>query len=223
MAWRLGAAACIAAVITIAVFGTMRILIVEVSDVLVRRASQPAPIDFLARRRETAVTARTRVLPPRPKEAQAKPTRHTKVASHAATPQAAAPLRSLAKGSGGLDALAETAAEVSLVGGPSLNQSIVRDSAGAPLFRVEPRYPRTAAARLIEGYVVVAFDISVDGRVLSPKVVKGEPQGVFDKAALDAVRRWKYKPKVVDGVALPQRGEQVKFAFGLPQERRRSR
>jgi periplasmic protein TonB len=48
-------------------------------------------------------------------------------------------------------------------------------------------------------------------------VVKGaEPNGVFDRAALDAVKRWRYEPRVVDGSVVDQRVE-TRLRFRLSQ------
>ena len=41
------------------------------------------------------------------------------------------------------------------------------------------------------------------------------PKGVFDRAALDAVAKFKYKPRVVDGVAMEVAGVQNKISFEI--------
>ena len=70
-----------------------------------------------------------------------------------------------------------------------------------PIVKVAPTYPRRAAQRGIEGYVVVEFTVSSLGTVTDPVVIEAEPPGMFDSAAIDAVKRFKYKPQVVDGQA----------------------
>jgi periplasmic protein TonB len=84
-----------------------------------------------------------------------------------------------------------------------------------PLVRIEPDYPARAASRGIEGYVVVQFTITPAGTIKDPKVVEAQPSGIFDQAAIKAVSKWKYNPKVEDGVAVERRGVQVKLAFKL--------
>ncbi len=42
-----------------------------------------------------------------------------------------------------------------------------------------------------------------------------EPEGVFDRAALDAVVKFKYKPRVVDGEAMAVAGVQNKISFEI--------
>jgi protein TonB len=72
-----------------------------------------------------------------------------------------------------------------------------------------------AAQRRIEGWVIVEFNISVVGRVKDAKVVSAEPPRIFDREALRAIRKWKYKPKVENGVAVERKGIRVKLTFTL--------
>ena len=58
----------------------------------------------------------------------------------------------------------------------------------------ELRYPATAKAAKIEGYVLVEYGINSEGQVVNPKVIKAEPPGVFEEAALAAVARWLFRP-----------------------------
>jgi len=60
------------------------------------------------------------------------------------------------------------------------------------LIEVSPAYPAEALDAGVEGYVDVRFEVDLNGRVASPEVVASEPAGVFDQAALDAIRRWRY-------------------------------
>lgn len=57
-----------------------------------------------------------------------------------------------------------------------------------------PEYPRGAERRGIEGSVTVSFTIAADGSVTDAEVVAASPQGVFDRAALQAVESWRYEP-----------------------------
>ncbi len=78
-----------------------------------------------------------------------------------------------------------------------------------PLVRIPPRYPMRAASRKIEGWVKVEFTITKTGTVKDPKVVAAQPSNIFDRAALKAISRWKFKPKIVDGKAQEQRAVQI--------------
>ena len=73
------------------------------------------------------------------------------------------------------------------------------DSEYLPIVKVEPNYPRRALRRGIEGYVVVEFTVNKRGRVEDPRVVEADPEGVFNQAAMKAARKFKYRPKTVNG------------------------
>ncbi|MBY6205931.1 energy transducer TonB [Halomonas denitrificans] len=78
-----------------------------------------------------------------------------------------------------------------------------------PLVRIQPQYPRDAAMNQIEGYVRVQFTITETGAVTNPRVIDAEPPRVFDRAALRAILRWKFKPRIVDGVAVARTATQT--------------
>ena len=78
-----------------------------------------------------------------------------------------------------------------------------------PLSRQPPQYPYQAARRGIEGWVKVAFRVTAKGTVEDVRVLESEPPGVFDQAALDAVSRWRFKPRRVGGRAVAGEAEQV--------------
>jgi protein TonB len=88
-----------------------------------------------------------------------------------------------------------------------------------PLVRVDPDYPPRARQRGIEGYVDIEFSISPVGTVQNPRVIGANPSFVFDRAALRAVRKWKYNPKIEGGVAVPRHGIQVRLRFELGSNR----
>lgn len=58
---------------------------------------------------------------------------------------------------------------------------------------VAPEYPRGAERRKIEGHVIIEYGIQPDGSTLNPTVISADPAGVFDAAAIKAVKRWKYE------------------------------
>src|SRR4051794_24179943 len=57
-----------------------------------------------------------------------------------------------------------------------------------------PGYPLDARRKSICGQVEAAVRIGLDGSVMEVKILKAEPPGIFDKAVLDAVRKWRYEP-----------------------------
>ena len=78
-----------------------------------------------------------------------------------------------------------------------------------PLVRINPQYPRNELLAGVEGWVKVRFTVEPDGSVSSPKVVESKPPRVFDSSALRAIKKWKFKPKVVNGIAVSQDGTQI--------------
>jgi protein TonB len=78
-----------------------------------------------------------------------------------------------------------------------------------------PTYPIHAARNNIEGYVQMSLDISESGNPVNIKVLKSEPEQIFDKAAVKALSNWKYAPKVVNGVAVVQKDLEVRLDFKL--------
>ena len=78
-----------------------------------------------------------------------------------------------------------------------------------PLVRINPQYPRNELLAGVEGWVKVKFIVEPDGSVSSPRVVQSKPPRVFDSSALRAIKKWKFKPKVVNGVAVEQAGSQI--------------
>ena len=79
-------------------------------------------------------------------------------------------------------------------------------------YRAPVKYPKRAANRRQQGWVKVQFIITASGGVSSPFVVASSPSSVFNKAALRSIRRWKFRPKVVNGQRVAQRAVQtIKF------------
>jgi protein TonB len=83
-----------------------------------------------------------------------------------------------------------------------------------PLVRINPDYPPRALSRGIQGWVIVQFTISATGTVKDQKVVDSSNK-IFDDAALKAIARWRYNPKVEEGVAVERKGVQTKLVFQL--------
>jgi protein TonB len=86
-----------------------------------------------------------------------------------------------------------------------------------PLVRIPPDYPPRALSRGLEGWVQIQFTITATGMVRDPMVVNAEPKNIFDDAALKAIARWRYNPKVEGGVAVERVGVQTIIRFQLEQ------
>jgi len=75
-----------------------------------------------------------------------------------------------------------------------------------PIVKVAPIYPPRAQSRGTEGWVLLEFTVTETGAVRDPVVIEAEPSGIFDQAAIKAVLKFKYKPRVEDGkpIAVPK-------------------
>lgn len=84
-----------------------------------------------------------------------------------------------------------------------------------PQVRVNPDYPPTAITRNIEGWVQVRFTVTAIGTVKDAVIVASEPGTIFDDAALKAIARWRYNPRVESGEAVERVGLQTIIRFEL--------
>ena len=66
--------------------------------------------------------------------------------------------------------------------------------------RVAPDYPQEAKDKHLEGSVVLTVMVDKRGNVTDAKLFSGEP--IFAPAAIDAVKKWKYKPYLLNGEAV---------------------
>jgi len=67
-----------------------------------------------------------------------------------------------------------------------------------PIVKVAPIYPRRALSRGVEGNCLVEFTVTELGTVRDPFIVECT-SGLFERASMNAVLKFKYKPRVVDG------------------------
>ena len=101
---------------------------------------------------------------------------------------------------------------------PASDQRLKRFNVGdGPLIsiiKVKPQYPTIAAARGLEGTVLVQYDVSAIGTVENVVVIESS-NSMFNKAAIAAAYRFKYKPKMVDGVPFATKGLRNLFRFEI--------
>jgi TonB family protein len=78
-----------------------------------------------------------------------------------------------------------------------------------------PEYPATALAQRMAGSVTLEYTVDSSGETRDIHVVEATPPGVFDQAAINAVKRWRYVPLLVNGAAVdvPVR---TRMRFELP-------
>ncbi|MCZ6827256.1 MAG: energy transducer TonB [Gammaproteobacteria bacterium] len=98
-------------------------------------------------------------------------------------------------------------------GGPYLGAwnpgDIGSDGDVIPIVRINPQYPRDALMEGTEGFVEIEFTILEDGTVSDASVVNSQPRRIFNRAALRAIYRWKFKPRIIDGVPVQRRAKQT--------------
>ena len=109
--------------------------------------------------------------------------------------------------------LAPTIDPNSAMRGLSLTAGSDRDV--IPLVRINPEYPQRALSRGTEGWVIVQFTITPAGTVKDAKVIDADPKGIFDDAAVKSILRWRYNPKVEEGVAVERVGIRTMLRFQL--------
>lgn len=90
----------------------------------------------------------------------------------------------------------------------------VSDRDAQPLVRIPPNYPVRAAERGIEGRCEVTFDVTPEGNPTNVRILTCT-NSVFERETIRAVERWRYEPRVQDGVAQWRRGVVTHFDYNL--------
>ncbi len=93
-------------------------------------------------------------------------------------------------------------------------QGVGIDENVTPLYRSAPRYPPRAQRSGIEGVVTVEFTITPEGGVADPVIIKAHPPEIFNGAVLEAITKWRFKPRIVQGKPVARRARQ-KISFLL--------
>lgn len=83
-----------------------------------------------------------------------------------------------------------------------------------PIVRVAPVYPSRALSRGLEGFVDLSFTVTTAGTVKDPIVIQSTSK-LFERAAIRAVLKFKYKPRVKDGVPVEVPGVKTRISFIL--------
>lgn len=90
----------------------------------------------------------------------------------------------------------------------------VNDRPLVAVLRVPPDYPPRAATLGIEGYVVIEFTVTTDGTTAGHRVIESSDR-IFDAAALRAAERFRFRPRVIDGVPVATHGVRNLFRFEM--------
>lgn len=198
---RLLGALITAVVVTLGLFYLMQSLI-SGGEGAMSEPARGSMLDFVRVKQDESVQEKERK-PERPPEPEQPPPE---------APQQQMDTSEVVDSDGGYDFSANIQGDSGLSGGMALDAS---DGEYLPIVKVQASYPRRALQRGIEGYVVVEFTVTRQGTVRDPQVVEAEPANIFDQAAMDAVLKFKYKPRVIDGDAVEVEGVQNRITFEI--------
>ena len=98
------------------------------------------------------------------------------------------------------------------IGGPG--RMNIAEGDYLPIVRVAPVYPSRALSRGLEGFVDMSFTVTATGTVKDPIVLQST-SSIFERAATRAVIKFKYKPRVVDGIPVEVPGVKTRITFEL--------
>lgn len=82
------------------------------------------------------------------------------------------------------------------------------------IVRVQPVYPVRATELNLEGFVIVEFDVTTAGTVANIRIIESSHR-IFEKPAINATLKFRYKPRVIDGVAQTSTGIRNVFRFEM--------
>ena len=197
---RLPIAVALACVITFGLFWSMQALIGTTREL--QEGKRSPSIDFVRLRRDNTPQEKRREPPKREKPEQPPPPPDISMSESTLDPG-----EGIAAIGPRLDPMAV------LDGGATSGAGTDRDV--VPLVRIEPEYPMRARQRDIEGWVQVQFNVNKAGSVTEAVIVASSPAKIFDRAAIQAVLKWKYNPMIRNGVAVERKGLQILFPFEM--------
>jgi protein TonB len=200
MAARLLTVSLLSAAITFALFWVMQALVGTAGQMLEAKANRI--VDFVRLKRDTQPETKKREIPDREKPEQPPPPPEMDFSQNL-DPDAAM---------GGVVPIVDATFDVVAtdLGAGGSDRDVV------PLVRVEPQYPMNAKQQGLEGWVELRFTINKLGRVKDVIVTAASAGTVFNRAAIQAVSKWKYNPKIENGVAVERTGIRQRIKFQLP-------
>jgi len=89
------------------------------------------------------------------------------------------------------------------------------DRGPVPQVRIEPDYPPQAKDRGIEGWALVSFTVTREGRTKDIVVLDAQPKGMWDRNVIRAVSNWRYQPALKDGKPIATTGVKIRFPFEM--------
>jgi protein TonB len=200
MAFRIFSVSLLAAAITFGLFFVMQALVGAEGEKLDAKASNI--VDFVRVKRDTQPETKKREIPDRKAPDQPPPPPQMDFSQN----------------------LNADAVEGVLVPIVDAMLALVSDDLGSggsdrdvvPLVRVEPQYPMSAKQKGIEGWVELMYTITKLGTVTDIIVTAANAGTIFNRAAIQAVSKWKYNPKIEGGVAVERPRVRQRIKFQLP-------
>lgn len=199
---RLGVGLVLGAVVTLSLFWVMQYLITT-ADRSLDETGRGSLLEFV-RIKKAEVIERRQIKPKKPPPPQAPPPQPPTPKLDKLTPSA--------------EKIAITAVPVATdidlsSGGFSLG---VGEGDYLPIVKVAPIYPRRAQSRGVEGYCIVEYTVTRTGQTKDARLVPGQcTSRLFEKVSVAASLKFKYKPRVIDGVAVEVPGVRNKFTYEL--------
>lgn len=190
--------AALAVATTIALFLTMKVLVTGQEYQIEAKATALA-IDFVRLERDEDVNVKNRGLK-RPSQEQ---------------PEAPPPPPKLQQTQRPNIDNASMAANLGDFDLSAMNLNAPVDGDALAIVRVLPRYPSRALSRGIEGWVLMEFAINELGQAININIVDAEPAGMFDRSAIAAVKKWKYRPMMADGKPAIRQAVRQKISYRI--------
>ena len=190
----------------------MQLMVIKDDDQVAMRTQRPV-MEFVRLKRPSETRLKLREKPEEPPPPESPPPQMPELELAVAKPTVRAPDIAMAMPELGASSLSFDGPYIGAVKqGPPDRDFMV-------LSRIPPRYPYRAERKRIEGWVKVSFIITEQGTVKDAVVVDAKPKGIFDKAALQAILKWKFKPRITDGRPASTRADQM-INFELDRKRR---
>ena len=181
-----------AGAIVIGLLGTLGVCALSLGMNTQVQKKATEPVSMVA---EVAVTATPKAQSQKKKQ-RSSPTKRLKKAAPSAAPLLAASLGGLDFGFGDAAEAAMADATNALIGdmGATVMDENAVEDPPRPTEQTPPSFPARARALGQSGWVTLSFVVDVDGSVQDVHVVESDPPEVFDDAAIEAARTWRFEP-----------------------------
>jgi TonB family protein len=87
-----------------------------------------------------------------------------------------------------------------------------------PTYKTDTAYPPDLYQQGVEGDVDIGFDLDADGKPEDAHVIKSDPARIFDAAALESLRRWRFTPYIQNGQPVSSSGHHYTLEFRIPKK-----